>query len=111
MEEIFLKLTEYPLALKGGLESTSEASERPLLTGRLAAAAEIYALLHQSGEASDVHELVQSEIRVHGWSFISGQTREVIAKKWMAFTSAQVSNSETHNKFRQHRPRYVNKEG
>ena len=85
MEDIFNKLTDYTLALKDGLESTNE---RPLITGRLAVAAEMYALLHQSGDVSLIHELVLSEIHAHGWSFISGHSGEVIANKWVAFTNA-----------------------
>lgn len=88
MKEVFEKLTEYTLALKEGLESTRQANERPLLTGRLAAAAEMYALLHSSGQAESVHEIVKTEIRGHGWSFISGQAGETIAKKWVVFTNA-----------------------
>ncbi len=88
MEDIFEKLTEYTLALKEGLANTNQANERPLLTGRLSAAAEIFAVLHQKGEASAIYDLVQSEIRAHGWSFISGQSGESIATKWVAFTKS-----------------------
>ena len=88
MEEIFEKLTEYTLALKEGLESTNQANERPLLTGRLAASAEMYALLHSSDNVESIHEIVKAEIRGHGWSFISGQAGETIATKWVVFTNA-----------------------
>ena len=88
MEEIFEKLTEYTLALKVGIDSTNQASERPLISGRLAAAAEMFALLHSTGKLESVQELVRSEVRAHGWSFISGQAGDTIAKKWVAFTSA-----------------------
>jgi uroporphyrinogen-III synthase len=88
MVEIFEKLTDYTLALREGLESTNEASERPLITGRLAAAAEMYALLHQSGDVTSIHDLVRSEVRAHGWSFVSGQAGKVVATKWVVFTSA-----------------------
>jgi hypothetical protein len=88
MEEILKKLTEYTLALKDGLEHTNVANERPLLTGRLAAAAEMYALLLSEGDASAIHKLVHSEVRAHGWSFISGSSGDTIAKKWVAFTNA-----------------------
>jgi len=87
MEDVFIKLTEYTLALKVGLETTHEASERPLITGRLAAAAEMYALLHQTGEVYSIYDLVRSELRAHGWSFISGEAGNVIATKWVAFTN------------------------
>lgn len=88
MEEIFEKLTDYTLALKEELESTSEANERSLLTGRLAAAAEMYAVLHSTNDVSEIQELVQNEVRAHGWSFIAGSCGEIIASKWVAFTSA-----------------------
>jgi hypothetical protein len=81
MVEVFNKLTDYTLALRDGLESTNEASERPLITGRLAAAAEMYAILHKSGDITSVHDLVHSEIRAHGWSFVSGQSGKDIATK------------------------------
>mgnify|MGYP000075399015 CR=1 FL=1 len=88
MKEIFEKLTDYTLALKEGLATTNQANERPLLTGRLAVAAEMYALLHQTENVSAIQELAQSELRAHGWSFISGQAGENIANKWVAFTNA-----------------------
>lgn len=88
MVEIFNKLTDYTLALRDGLESTSEASERPLITARLAVAAEMYALLHQSGDIASIHDLVYSEIRAHGWSFVSSEAGSVIATNWVAFTDA-----------------------
>ena len=71
-----------------GLESTNQASERQLISGRLAAAAEMFALLQSTGKLESVQELVKSEVRAHGWSFISGQAGETIAEKWVAFTSA-----------------------
>ena len=76
------------LALREGLESTHEASERHLITGRPAVAAEMYALLHQSGDVTSIHDLVHSEVRAHGWSFVSGQAGEVIAINWVEFTRA-----------------------
>lgn len=87
MDDVFNKLTEYTLALKKGLDSTSQANERPLIINRLAAAAEMYALLHEKGEISAIRELVQSEVRAHSWSFISGKSGEDIATKWVAFTN------------------------
>lgn len=86
MEAVFEKLTEYTLALKEAMANTHQANERPLITGRLAATAEMYALLHKSGEVSAVHELVRLEIRAHGWSFLSGTAGEVVAEKWAEFT-------------------------
>ena len=86
MEAVFEKLTEYTLALKEALANTHQANERPLITGRLAAAAEMFALLHKSGEVSVIRGLVLSEIGAHGWSFIAGTTGEDIAAKWAAFT-------------------------
>ena len=88
MKDILIKLTDYTLALKDGLERTKEAKARPLITGRLAAAAEMYALLHNKGDVTAIHELVQSEVRAHGWSFIAGPSGEQIANKWVAFTKA-----------------------
>ena len=88
MEDITKKLTEYTLALKEALETTNQSNERPLLTNHLAAAAEMYAMLHSSGSAESIHELVKAEVRSHGRSFISGTEGEVLAKKWIAFTNA-----------------------
>ena len=47
MVEIFNKLTDYTLALRDGLESTSEASERPLITARLAEGNESNSILNK----------------------------------------------------------------
>jgi hypothetical protein len=88
MKEIIEKLTDYTLALKDGLERTKEANERPLLTGRLAAAAEMFALLHKKGDVLAIQDLVQSQVRAHGWSFIAGLSEEQLANKWVAFTKA-----------------------
>ena len=88
MEEIFEKLTEYTLALKEALDTTNQANQRPLLTKHLASAAEMFALLHRSGNVESIHELVATEVHAHGWSFISGAAGEIIATKWVAFTNA-----------------------
>jgi hypothetical protein len=47
----------------------------------------MYALLHQTGEVYSIYDLVRSEVRAHGWSFISGEAGNVIATKWVAFTN------------------------
>jgi hypothetical protein len=88
VEDVFRKLGAYTLALREGLDRTSRADERPLLTERLAAAAEMYALLHEKGEISAIRDLVASEVRAHGRSFISGQSGKVISARWAAFTDA-----------------------
>jgi ABC-type amino acid transport system permease subunit len=88
MEEVISKLAEYTLSLKETLESTHEANERPLLVQRLAAAAEIFALLHLQNNVSAVENIVKTEIRAHGWSYISGSAGEDIGQKWVAFTNA-----------------------
>lgn len=88
MEEIINKLTDYTLSLTEALLSTREANERPLLTSRLAAAAEMYALLHKHQNISAIESIVKTEIRGHGWSFISGEAGTKIANNWVAFTDA-----------------------
>jgi hypothetical protein len=88
MEEIIEKLTSYTLALKEALETTKEANERPMLTNHLAAAAEMHALLSKNKNVAVIESIVKTEIRGHGWSFISGPLGENIAKKWVAFTDA-----------------------
>jgi hypothetical protein len=85
MQEVFDKLTEYTLALREGLDTTLQASERPLIRDHLAAAAGMYARLHATAEISAIRELVQSEGRAHGRSFMSGQPGERIAATWAAF--------------------------
>ncbi len=88
MEEIINKLTDYTLSLKEALKSTNEASERPLLTSHLAAAAEMYALLHKHQDISAIESIVKTEIRGHGWSFISGEAGTKVANTWVAFKDA-----------------------
>ena len=88
MDEVLNKLAEYTLSLKEALESTHEANERPFLVQRLAAVAEIFAILRLQNDVSAIEEIVQTEIRAHGWSFISGSAGEVIGQKWGAFTNA-----------------------
>lgn len=88
MEDILNKLTDYTLALKDALEGTTEAKERPQLTKHLAVAAEMFALLNKHNNISAIESVVKSEIRNHGWSFISGDAGSNVAKKWVAFTDA-----------------------
>lgn len=88
MENVFKKLTAYTLTLQEALATTTEANERQLITHRLAAAAQMYARLHEKGERSAIRELVQSEVRAYGWSFIPGRRGEDIAEKWLPFTQA-----------------------
>jgi|GEM_PF-1620991 len=88
MEEVLDKLTEYVSALSDAFAVDGNANDRSILTKHLAAAAEMYALLHKHKEVSAIHDLVKTEIRGHGWSFIAGPSGDSIAKKWVAFTSA-----------------------
>ncbi len=88
MEDIQNKLTDYTLALKDALDATCEANERPQITKHLAAAAEMYALLNKHGSPASIETVVKSEIRSHGWSFISGEAGSNVANKWVAFTNA-----------------------
>jgi len=88
MEEILEKLTDYTFALKDSLDVTSEANERSLLARHLAVAAEIYALLHKHQNVSAIESIVKTEIRGHGWSFISGDAGTKVANTWMTFTNA-----------------------
>lgn len=88
MEEILEKLTDYSLSLRNALKNTREANERPHLTGHLANAAEMHALLYKYKDVSAIQELVKDEIRSHGWSFISGDAGEKVARSWQAFIDA-----------------------
>jgi len=88
MNHILDKLTDYTLSLKTALNETSAAEERPLLTARLAAAAEMYAQLHKERKIESIEATVKSEIRAHGWSFISGENGSKVAEKWVAFTKS-----------------------
>lgn len=88
MEDVLKKLTEYTLTLRDALKSTNNANERALLTGHLAAAAEMFALLHSTDDINSIRDLVKSEIRSHGLSFITGTVGESIAHKWVDFTKA-----------------------
>ncbi len=87
MDEALDKLTEYVSAMSEALANDGNANDRSLLTKHLAAAAEMYALLHKHQEVTAIHDLVKTEIRSHGWSFIAGPHGELIAQKWVAFTS------------------------
>ncbi|MGD8999597.1 MAG: hypothetical protein PVF75_04210 [Granulosicoccaceae bacterium] len=88
MEEILQKLTEYVLSLSEALDNDSNANDRPVLIKHLAASAEMYALLYKHQEISVIENLVKSEVRSHGWSFIAGSSGEKIANNWLAFTKA-----------------------
>jgi len=88
MEDILKKLTGYTLALRDALERTNEANERPKLTRLLAAAAEMYALLYMHQTTDAIAHIVTVENRIHGWSPLSGDTGEKVAKKWAEFIDA-----------------------
>ncbi|WP_157465859.1 hypothetical protein [Colwellia sp. TT2012] len=88
MDEALVKLTEYVCAMSEALANDGNANDRPILTKHLAFAAEMYALLHKTHEVSAIHDLVKTEIRGHGYSFIAGASGESIAKKWVAFTES-----------------------
>lgn len=86
LKAVFRALTDYTLTLKDGLSTTSEANERTALTRHLAAAAGIYAVLHQTGQVSAIRDLVESEHRAHGWSFLGGAAGQAIAARWQRFS-------------------------
>jgi len=88
MEEVFEKLADYVLLLSNALESDGNTNDRPMLIKHLAAAAEMFALLHKYNELSAIENIVKSEIRSHGWSYIAGPSGESIAHAWVAFTKS-----------------------
>ncbi len=88
MDEVLDKLTEYVSAMTEAFAHDGNANDRLLLTKHLAAAAEMYALLYKYQEISAIHDLVKTEIRGHGWSFIAGPSGDLISQKWMAFTDS-----------------------
>lgn len=88
LESIYPKLSEYILALRQGLDVTNQSELRPLITARLAAAAQLFALLESSQELKLILPLIESESRAHGCSFIPGQYGEEIAQSWLAFKGA-----------------------
>ncbi|WP_372777942.1 hypothetical protein [Litorivivens sp.] len=88
MEEIISKLTGYTFALRDALERTNESSERPKITRHLAAAAEMYALLHMHKTTEAIAHIISAESRGHGLSYLSGDAGKNVAKKWAEFVSA-----------------------
>jgi hypothetical protein len=88
MEDILDKLTGYTFALRDALERTNEANERPKITKHLAAAAEMYALLHMHQSTDAIAHIAKVESRIHGWSNLSGETGEKVSKKWLEFIDA-----------------------
>ena len=63
------------------LANDGNANGCPILTKHLAFTAEMYALLHKTHDVSAIHDLVKTEIRGHGYSFIAGDLGESIAKR------------------------------
>ena len=88
MEDILNKLTGYTFALRDALERTNETNERPKITRHMAAAAEMYALLHMHQTSEAIAHIVEVENRIHGWSYLSGETGEKVQKKWVEFIDA-----------------------
>ena len=52
----------------------------------------MFALLHKHNDISAIERLVKTEIRRHGWSFISGDAGKDVASKWVAFTNTTGIN-------------------
>jgi len=59
-----------------------------MLTKHLAAAAEMYAILHHDKNVSAIKELVKAEEHSHGWSYIAGSSGDKIAEAWVEFVKA-----------------------
>ena len=88
MENIIDRLTGYTFALRDALERTNESKERPQITRHLAAAAEMYALLHMHQTAAAIDHIVRKESRSHGLAFLSGEEGKNVAIKWGEFADA-----------------------
>jgi hypothetical protein len=88
MEDILKKLTSYTFSLRDALERTNEASERPLITKHLAAAAEMYALLHMHQTVDAIGHIIEKENRGHGLLYLSGEEGSIATKKWGEFVNA-----------------------
>ena len=90
-EDIVAKLTDYTFALRDALERTNESSERPQITKHLAAAAEMFALLHMHQTTGAIEHIVHREIRSHGLSPLSGEGGKHVENKWEVFTHATIN--------------------
>jgi len=88
MEVILDKLTDYVLILSNALANDRDANDRPYLKNHLAASAEMYALLYQHEDVSAIEDLVKSENRSHGWSYLNGPSGDKISTAWVAFAKA-----------------------
>lgn len=88
MDDILAKLTRYTFALRDALERTNESNERPKITRHLAAAAEMYALLHMHKTSEAIAHIISAESRGHGLSYLSGDAGKQVARKWAEFISA-----------------------
>ncbi len=85
MDDIISKLTGYTFALRDALERTNESSERPKITRHLAAAAEMYALLHMHKTSEAIAHIIRAENRGNGLSYLSGDAGKSVAKQWAEF--------------------------
>ena len=94
MEDILKKLTSYTLALRDALERTNESNERPQITRHLAAAAEMYALLHMHQTIEAIGHIVVKENRGHGLSHLSGEEGSIATTKWVEFANATGVGNE-----------------
>jgi len=88
MDDVIEKLADYVFALSEALVNDGNANDRPILTKRLAACAEMFAQLYRSKSVASIQSLLQQEEHGHGWSFIAGPSGELIAKKWVVFAKA-----------------------
>lgn len=88
MDDVLDKLTEYVLALSDALASTQNANDRPALPKHPAASAQMFALLRKHRDVSAIEDLLNSEIRRHGWSYIAAPCGEKIAGSRIALTKA-----------------------
>ena len=88
MDNIINRLTAYTFALRDALERTNEANERPKIARHMAAAAEMYALLHMHKTCDAIAHVVTAETRSHGLLYLSGDHGKRVAKKWLEFVDA-----------------------
>ena len=88
MKHITDKLTAYTFALRDALERANAGNERPQITRHMAAAAEMYALLHMHQTNEAIAHIIRAEDRRYDLSALSGETGEKVATKWQEFINA-----------------------
>lgn len=79
------KLAEYISVLSASSEGTSQANDRPVYAGHMAAAAAMFSEYYRNRSVTRLKELVAGQRRDYGWGYLSGDAGESAERAFDTF--------------------------